>query len=141
MSATTLEERVMMQELTQSGMSDRCIAQQMGWSISTVRKWRRQGQRYGHAGLVSRMGRPVKGAMSTFDREFERTLRSWRTAQPGWGPKTLHTELVCDPFYGGKRVPSISTITRWLKQEGFSRPYEKRQDLPEVSVSPAQFCH
>jgi transposase len=141
MSATTLQERVMIQELTRSGLSDRRIAQQMGLGLSTVRKWRRKGQRYGTAGLVSQMGRPAKGFMSTFSQAIINPLRSWREAHPGWGPKTLRTELLQEAAFQGQRLPSQATITRWLKQEGRSRPYEKHQDLPCECLSPAQACH
>ncbi len=50
---TSTEERVAIVEL----------AHRMGLSLSTVRKWRRGG---GRAALVSTMGRPARGALSTY---------------------------------------------------------------------------
>jgi hypothetical protein len=79
--------------------------------------------------------------MSTFDADILRTLKSWRDAHPGWGPKTLLAELKKDEFLGSKRLPSLAVITRWLKQAGLVRPYEKHADLPVTCVSPAQACH
>lgn len=141
MNATTLQERDMILEFSGEGWSDARIAKRMGLSISTVRKWRRKGQRQGSAGLTSQMGRPAKGAMSAFSQAIRDKLREWRDGHPSWGPKTLHTELSLADCFQGKRLPSKSTITRWLRQEHLSRRYEKHQDLPEVTFSPAQACH
>ncbi len=65
MRTTTLEERMMILNLAQAGHSDREIAQRLGWKLPTVRKWRRRGQRKGLPGLVSKMGRPASGVMSS----------------------------------------------------------------------------
>lgn len=141
MAATSLQERVMIQELAEAGFTDRRIAQQMGRSIHTVRKWRRKGQHQGRAGLISRMGRPARGALSSFSAKTADTLRRWREAHPGWGALTLQAELRRHPAFQGKPIPSEAVITRWLKQEDFSRPYEKHQELPTEPARPAQACH
>mgnify|MGYP005858685289 CR=1 FL=1 len=106
MVATSLRIRVMIQELAGAGLADRQIARQLGVSPPTVRKWRRRGQRHRSAGLISEMGRPVRGAMSTFPAKFADPLRTWRTAHPGWGAKTLYVELHHHP--AGYQAPPRS---------------------------------
>jgi transposase len=141
MATTNLQQRVMIKELSMSGMTDREIGRQLQISPYTVRKWRRKAKAQGSAGLHSRMGRPRRGAMSTYPPHLADRLRSWRKAHPGWGPKTLQTELENDKHLQGQRLPGESVITRWLRQENLSRRYEKHSSLPAVCTSPAQYCH
>lgn len=141
MRATTLHERVMIQELSQSGLSNQRIADQLKLSLSTVRKWRRKVRVAGVTGLTSRMGRPVRGSMSTFRPALIDQLRCWREAHTGWGPKTLRTELQLTQAFQGQRLPSQATITRWLKQEKLARSYAKHQALPAEQLTLTQRCH
>ncbi len=141
MTATSLQERVMIQELASSGCTDGQIANGLGLSKEMVRKWRRKGQRQGYRGLSSRMGRPVRGSLSTFPVKFANTLQDWRRGHPGWGPKTLHTEMLLDPLFEGAHLPSEATITRWLREKKLVRPYQKHSELPPQCLSPAQGCH
>jgi len=141
MRTTTLEERVTILTLAIAGHSDRDIAQRIGWKLSTVRKWRRRGQRGGRAGLVSKMGRPATGALSTFPSIVVERLRALRQAHPGWGPLTLRTELEDDLSLAGRSLPGRSTIARWLKEEEFTRAYERHQDLPQPASVSVQACH
>ncbi len=140
MVVTSLQERVLIQAYAGQGMGDRQIAHQLHLGLSTVRKWRRRSQS-GAAGLVSRMGRPTKGALSSFAAEIEQTLKLWRAAHPGWGPKTLLTELRKDTYLSSKQLPSLATITRYLRQAGLARPYQKHASLPSKPVSVATTCH
>lgn len=127
---TTLEDRLQIGNLAQLGWTDRQIAEQMGWSEHTVRKWRRKQEREGRAGVVSRMGRPARGSMSTFGDALRETLRRWRSEHPGWGPTTLHAELRTDPAFAGQALPSPASIGRFLKAQHLSRGYEKHGMLP-----------
>lgn len=141
MSATTLEDRMMIVTLAKAGHSDSDIAERSGWSISTVRKWRRRAAGQGLSGLASKMGRPSTGAMSTFSSGIEDTLRTWRTAHPGWGPLTLRVELSEDDSWQDEALPSRATIARWLNEVGLTRPYERHQDLPQPSSTSAHKPH
>jgi transposase InsO family protein len=141
MVATCLQERVLIQELSQNGMNDPQIARQMGLSVHTVRKWRRKGQAHGVQGLVSHMGRPAQGFLSSFAPQIGATLRAWREAHPGWGAKTLEAELLRSEPFAGRRLPSRRSIAYWLNQEGFTRAYDKHRPLPQAAVAPAQACH
>jgi transposase len=141
MAKTSLQERVMIQEWAAQGMTDRRIGQQLGLSPYTVRKWRRKAQRQGRLGLESHMGRPTSGAMSTFPPRVQEQVRAWREQHPGWGPKTLVTELTLREDLSQGPCPSRATIARWLKQEQKTRPYEKHQDLPQSPAAPVRACH
>lgn len=141
MKQTTLAERHEIMELAQAGLTDREIAEQIGWSLPTVRKWRRRGQRQGRSGLKSSMGRPPKGALSTFPAPLRETLRRWREAHPGWGPKTLRAELGQDSAFKQQKLPDPSSIGRFLREQGLSRPYERHSQLPEEKKTAAQAAH
>jgi len=138
MRITSWEERAMACSLAQMGHSDRQIAQLLGWKEGTVRKWRRRGQK-GLQGLTTRMGRPATGAMGTFRPEVCATLRRWRTAHPGWGPRTLRYELAKAPPCA--ELPSRATIARWLKQQKLTRAYARHQELPTPTPASAQSPH
>jgi transposase len=141
MRTTTLEERFTFLTLAEAGHKDVEIAQRTGWSVKTVRKWRLRGQRQGRQGLVSKMGRPVIGALKTFCPMVEERLRAWRQAHPGWGAVTLRAELEADESLKDEVLPSRSSIARWLKQAELTRSYERHQDLPQSTSAPAQAAH
>ena len=129
---TTIEERVLICELSEVGHTDREIAEQMGWSRWAVRKWRRRG-RAGRKALASAIGRPATGILSTFSASIPETLKSWREAHPGWGPKTLRAELETDERFKGQKLPSLRSIAAFLKQEELTGPYERHSDLPQTT--------
>jgi len=140
MQMTTLQDRITIVDLSQAGQSDRKISDQVGWKLPTVRKWRRRGQRQGRLGLQSQMGRPFKGASSSYPPSIGETLKTWRQAHPGWGPKTLCTEL--EQFsLTSQLLPSRATVGRWLKEQGFTRRYDRHQELPQTSSVSIRSSH
>ena len=141
MRVTTMEERIRIGKLSQKGFTDREIARQFGLSMFTIRKWRRRGKGADRQRLVSRMGRPVRGALSSYPKEIVEVLSRWRQDHPGWGPKTLRTELALDERFLGKQHPSRSSIARWLKESQRVRLYEKHSQLPRADTTSAQSCH
>lgn len=141
MRPTTLEDRVTIVTLAEAGHSDRDIAQRIGCSLETVRKWRRRGKREGLPGLVSKMGRPATGAMGTFPPMVQEAVRVWRQAHPGWGPLTLRLELEDAQALQGQSLPSRTTIAYWLKERGLTRRYERHQDLPQPPPTSVQSPH
>lgn len=145
---TTLEERVLICELADAGYSDSEIGETLGWSVATVRKWRRRG-RGGRQILVSQMGRPASGVLSTFAPLIGETLQAWRDTHPGWGPKTLLAELEGDECLAQMSLPSERSIAYFLpvpdrvqvKEADLSRPYEQHSPLPQQARPLATVPH
>ena len=128
---TSLEDRIQIVEYRQAGMTTKQIVQQTGWRPSTIRKWVDRARKEGRKGLASKMGRPRRGALSSFPSRMRERLRYWRRSHPGWGPKTLAAELMRDPDFAGQCLPSLASIGRFLKEEGLTKRYERHSHLPE----------
>lgn len=86
---TTFQTRLEISEHAAAGLNDTQIAERVGCSVWTARKWRRRSQKRGRLGLTSHMGRPATGPLSTFPNELQETILHLRTLHPGWGPNTL----------------------------------------------------
>lgn len=138
---TTLQDRATIDQLAQLGYTDRQIAAKIRWKVRTVRKWRRRIQQQGHKGLVSKIGRPGTGILSTCPASIREALRAWRVAHPGWGAKTLLAELKADERYRDCELPGRSTIARFLAAEDLTRPYARHSELPQAESQDAQACH
>lgn len=138
---TTLKERRCIVEYAQAGFNDGEIAAMINRSIHTVRKWRRRAQSGGRGALASTMGRPATGAMSTFAAPIRQTVLQWRNEHPGWGAKTLHSQLRHESAWAERRLPSPATIGRLLKAEGLTRCYHRHSDLPQPSRPPVTVPH
>ena len=128
---TSLQDRVIIDQMAQQGYTDSQIASEVGWTIPTVRKWRRRARRDGRKGLASRMGRPTTGALSSYPARLRETLRAWRDSHPGWGPKTLRAELEADEQFREQRLPALSSIAAFLKEQELTRSYERHSELPQ----------
>lgn len=138
---TTFEERVEIGERWEAGESDPEIAAAMNRSVWTVRKWRREYQREGRAGLFSQMGRPASGALGQSPLEIRDRIREMRQDNPGWGALTILAELKRNRHFTGIRLPSRSRIAAFLNQEGFTRKYERHSELPQPQTEAAQKAH
>jgi transposase len=138
---SSLEERIEIGERGQAGQTDRQIAQAMGFSVWTVRKWRRNYQRRGRAGLSLRLGRPPTGALGQFPKEMRQVVQQMRQQHPGWGPLTILTELENDPSLSGVKLPQRSRLAAFLKQAGLTRKYERHSDLPQSQASGPEHAH
>jgi transposase len=141
MGATSYPERLKIDALCKRGLTDRQIAEQIGFSIFTVRKWRRKFEAEGKAGLLSHMGRPKRGALSSYPVGMRGQLKTWCKQHPGWGAKTLQTELSLSETFCSQRLPSRATLARWLKEQGEVRLYEKHSHLPATPACRPQACH
>lgn len=123
---TTLEERYAIKRMVEAGHSSRAIAEAMGLCPATVKKWRR---RIGEGRLDTRMGRPRRGLLSSFDPSIACQLEHWRAAHPGWGATTLGLELegACQM----RPLPSRASIARFLRASGHTRSYQVHAGVPE----------
>ena len=92
--------------------------------------------------IYSSMGRPPSGgALSTFSTFIKAQILKLRKQYPGWGAKTIHTELRIDPKFSGLKLPSIRTIGLFLKQEGLVDLYDKHIPMPEREIKLAKRPH
>lgn len=127
---TSLAERIDIVESSVAGEATWRISRRLRWRPSTIRKWRNRGAKLGRAGLVSKMGRPAQGALSSFPEAVTTTLLRWRQEHPGWGPITLNKELEQQPIFAEQKLPSPASIGRFLQGKGLTRSYEPHQALP-----------
>jgi hypothetical protein len=134
-------ERLACASKTASGQTDAEIAKTLGWSKWTVRKWRRAYQKNGEDGLLSRMGRPRGGPLSTFPLEVRDELEKMRKTHPGWGPVTLVEELAGDSRFLGLRLPGRAQVAAFLKAKDLARPYQRRAGLPLANAPKAKQAH
>jgi transposase InsO family protein len=121
--------RLEMSEHANAGLNDTQIATALGCSVWTVRKWRRRSRKLGRVGLVSHMGRPAAGPVSTFPTQLKEAILQLRKLHPGWGPNTLLVALKTDAAFRDQLLPSRAQIARLLKQAGLTRRYQPHQDL------------
>lgn len=140
---TTLEERLEIWDRAKTHQNDPQFGRVIGRPRATVRKWRRraQPQRQGRLGLVSQVGRPAQGALSSFPQALRDTILQMRKNHPGWGPQAILTELEDDEVWREQDLPDRSSIARYLRQEELTRPYERHSDLPQSAPSSAEAPH
>lgn len=141
MIKTELADRVQINQLAARGRDDPSIAKEVGWSQWTVRKWRRRYRDQGRAGLKTKMGRPKKGAMSTYPTEMRETVLQWRRQHPGWGAKTLRTELTIDEQFKDEALPSLRSINRLLEEHDLLQPQHRHASLPQPERDVPQAVH
>lgn len=140
--ALSLQQRNLIVDLAEAGLTDPAISGKLNVSVHTVRKWRRRGQHQGREqGFASHQGRPGRGAMSSFPAVMREQFQAWRQAHPGWGPATLRAEWQRTAGPSPARCPSTAVLSRWLKQTGAAREYERHTALPGPGPSPTQACH
>lgn len=138
---TTMEERIRIVEWSEKGEPVWRIARRLGWRQPTIRKWRNRGRQQGRAGLVSRMGRPKQGALSSYPAEVRESIVRWRSEHPGWGPDTLRAELERHAAFTGQKLPGTAAISRFLQAQGFPKPREKHRQLSDSNRQPSGQAH
>ncbi len=96
----------------QAGASHRQVAQELGCSLETVRKWWRIARR---GGVPRPRGRPASGILSRFPTEIGQTALELKQAHPHWGPANVLLELR-KTFPGPEEpLPSSSRLSVWFK--------------------------
>lgn len=138
---TTMEERIEIMERSKEGKPAWRISRDLRWSQQTVRKWRKRSREQGRSGLVSHMGRPKRGALSSFPTEIRETIIRWRTEHPGWGEDTLCAELKQQTSFADQKLPSSASIGRFLQEQGFPKLREKHTQLPDSDRQPTGAPH
>jgi transposase InsO family protein len=87
------------------------------------------------------MGRPPSQCLAGFDQRVSDKIKSLRSTNPGWGPKTLSVELEKDRGLKRLKLPKPSTIALFLKEKGLVKDYEKNVEMPGSAVHPAERPH
>ena len=125
--STPLSDRYKIKEMLELDYSYQQIADSLGISASTVKKWRKRIE-VGH--LDSTMGRPSQGALSSYPAEITSAIHNLRKSNAGWGPITIREELQKLKGFSVDTFPSSSSIGRYLKEKGLAKPYERNSPLP-----------
>lgn len=88
------------------------------------------------------MGRPKKGALSTYSIQLRRAIKKLRQKNEGWGATSLLDELVEKKGYTYAELPDESSVNRYLKEIGLiSKVYEKHGVVPKPKSKRAKFPH
>lgn len=87
------------------------------------------------------MGRPQKGCLSSFSSIITNQILCLRAAHPGWGAKTIWSELNLNKRFKTLDIPKPSTIALFLKSKGLTKEYEKNIPLPDSQLHRANYSH
>lgn len=113
----TLAEREYIYQQKLKGVRLEQIAEELGCSYYTVRKWWRRGRDQGQEGLrQNRRGRPRRGILSTYPEAMRRQIQRLKCSHPRWGPDRIRVELAEDSRWQGRQLPSRSQIALYLKE-------------------------
>lgn len=82
------------------------------------------------------MGRPKGGILSSYPSELRDLIKKIRKREPGFGALSILTELRLEYGYPLKRLPSVSSLAAFLRQEGMVDVYEKHGRLPCFAYTP-----
>lgn len=115
--ATTVQQRQEFARLVADGWTYPTIADQLGVSYWTVRKWARRAKTHGLPGLVTVSGRPPKGALSTYASVVRYVVLRLKVQHPTWGAEYVRQRLQEHPAIRGP-VPNAVTIWRYWWQFG-----------------------
>lgn len=119
MKVTTQEERYMITKMVEQGMTSKEIGLALGYSKKAIDKWR---SRIRSSKMESKMGRPPSGPMGGIAEVLRSQVKGLREEHPLWGARMIHCELgdTC------ARLPSPSTLHRYMKQQGLIEGNERR---------------
>jgi len=87
--------------------------------------------------LSPNRGRPARGALSTYPAALRHLIYTLRDQHEGWGAESILVELKDEYGYTPDDLPDISSINRYLHQEGFMpkrEPYGRKppQERPNA---------
>jgi transposase-like protein len=136
--ATTIQQRQAIAELTAQGQSYQMVAQQLGLSFWSVRKWARQAKRGGLAALVSAIGRPATGPMAETEPRVRYVALRLKRQHPSWGAAYILKKMSERPSLQGQSLPEATSLWRYWRSFG-DRLWPKRQPaegkLPQAGVA------
>ena len=83
--------------------------------------------------LQIKRGRPALGALCTYPEAISTQIRLLRQRYPYWGAISIRLELELEYGYPSSSLPSIASIDRYLKEQGFIKTKEVKSSLPASS--------
>jgi len=137
--ATTIQQRQAIAALRSQGHSYQAVAQQLGLSFWTVRKWARQAKQGGLAALVSVMGRPATGPMAEMDPRVRYVALRLKRQHPTWGAAYILKKMSERPSLRGLGLPDATSLWRYWRRFG-ERLWPKRRPA-EAKFPPAGVAH
>ena len=124
--ATTVQQRQEMARLADQGESYQSVADQAGVSFWTARKWIRQARRGGLPALVTTLGRPASGPLSSFDPLVRYVALRLKLEHKTWGAAYVVKKMGERPSLKGKRLPDPTVVWRYWRSFG-DRLFPKRR--------------
>lgn len=76
------------------------------------------------------LGRPKKGALSTYPKALVDLIYKLRDKHEGWGAITILVELEEEYGYEKSQLPSIDGVNRYLQEQGFIKEREPSRPIP-----------
>lgn len=87
------------------------------------------------------MGRPAKGALSTYSPELRKRIKYLRGDNEGWGAISILVELELEG-YAPDDLPSPGAVHRFLVEQGYIKYREPREPLPaKPPIKRSRYCH
>jgi Homeodomain-like domain len=137
--ATNVQQRQEIARLANEGQSQQAVADQLGVSFWTARKWIRRANQGGLAALVTNLGRPETGPMAGFDPQVRYVALHLKCQHPTWGGVYVVKKMGQRSSLEGKVLPEATTVWRYWRSFG-DRLFPKRQ-APEPKWQPAGVVH
>jgi Integrase core domain/leucine-zipper of insertion element IS481 len=116
--ATTLQQRQAIMEQRALGQSDRTVAQSLGLSRWTVRKWARRSRAGAPGSLVTRSGRPARGPLAAAPPLVRYWLLRLKRQHPDWGAAYVRRQAAQRPALAGVPLPAAVSVWRYWRTFG-----------------------
>jgi len=136
---TTIQQRQEIMQLAQTGLSHQSIAQDVGVSVWTARKWARRTRAGDLAALVSHLGRPVAGTLADSPPLVRYVALRLKRQHPTWGAAYIVQKMQAHPSLRAQPLPHPVSVWRYWRRFG-ERLFAKRQ-APEPKPPKAGVVH
>src|SRR3990172_190555 len=137
--ATTVQQRQEMARLSEQGQTCQAIAEQLGVSFWTARKWTRRAKRGGLAALVTRFGRPATGPMSEFHPLVCYVALRLKRQHPSWGAAYVVKKMGERAALKGQKLPEETAV--WSYWHTFGERLLSQRHPVEPKLPPAGVAH
>lgn len=91
--------------------------------------------------IDSLMGRPCIRCLGTYPQDLRNKIKAYRALNQGWGAISILVELEEEHDYSKSELPSVNSVHRFLRQEGFINPREPSEPLLATDCKKARHVH